>query len=213
MNRLALVLALGTLCAGCASVDWLRHPPDWLRTTPEPSARRQEPDGPERRLTRADELVRDGQPNAARDLYEQLVVEPSKDAVHAIALYKLARLYTDPASGLLDYRAAQVTFERLLAEYPPGAWEADARAWRATLQEVQAREAEAAQLKREATKLKADLEAQDAEAARLRSEATKLKADLQARDAETARLKDEAAKLKASLQRLKRIDMNFERKR
>ncbi len=219
MRRLGLVLAIVVLCAGCASVGWFR---DALG------------DRQERRLTRAGELARDRQPSAARDLYEGLVREPSLDTGRAIALYKLGRLYTNPASGFLDYRAAQIAFERLLAEYPKSDWEADARAWHATLVEIQAleaeaawlrdeatklqadlqaREAEAARLRGEATKLKADLRAREAEAARLRGEATKVKADLQAREAEAARLKDETARLETDLERLKRIDMNFERRR
>lgn len=145
MRRRVLALALGVLCAGCAAVDWFHAKPE---RRPEAA----------RLVARADELARDGQPSAARDLYERVVGEPARDAVHARALYGLARLYVDPSSGLRDYRAAQVAFERLLAEYGKGEWEADARAWRATLAELLAREAEAARLKDEATKLRADLE-------------------------------------------------------
>jgi tetratricopeptide (TPR) repeat protein len=196
MRRLALVLVIGGLCAGCAT--------GWLRGATE------DPQGPARRLTRAEELTREGQLSAARDLYEGLVREPARDAVHASALYKLARLYTDPSSGFLDYRAAQAGFERLLAEYPQNSSAADARAWRAMLLEIQARQAEAVRLGDEATRLKGDLKAWQAEALRLHAEAVKLKADLQAGEKEVARLKDETARLKAQRQRLKRIDLNFE---
>jgi hypothetical protein len=200
MRRFVPVLAIGALCAGCASVGGFRGT---LEGQQEPALR----------LTRADALARDGQPGAARDLYEQLVREPSRDAVRATALYNLARLYADPASGFLDYRAAEVAFEQLLAEYPKGNWETDARVWRVVLRDLQAREADVARLRGEATKLQADLQAREADAARLRNEATKLKADLQAREADAARLKDETARLKADLRRLKQIDLNFERRR
>ena len=98
--------------------------------------------------------------------------------MRARALHSLARLYVDPASGLRDYRAAQLAFGRLLMEYPKGEWESEARAWQATLADLVAREGE-----------------------------------LVAREAEATRLKTEAAKLGADLQRLKRIDMNLERRR
>jgi hypothetical protein len=172
MKGLVLVLTLGALCAGCTAVDWLRGKPE---------ARSE----PAQLVARADELVRQGQPSQARDLYAQVAAMPVRDAVHARALYNLARLYVDPSNGLRDYRAAKLAFERLLAAYPKGEWESDARAWQAALAELVAREA--------------DLAARQAE--------------LAMREAETLRLKNEAAKLGADLQRLKRIELNFERRR
>lgn len=165
MRRLVVVLTLGALCTGCGTVDWFRD----KRETRSEAAQL---------VGRADELVREGQPSSARDLYARIVAEAPGNAVHARALHSLARLYVDPASGLRDYRAAQLAFGRLLAEYPKSEWESEARAWQAALIELAAREAE-----------------------------------LVTREAEATRLKSEAAKLAADLQRLKRIDMNLERRR
>jgi hypothetical protein len=179
MRRLVVALTLGALCTGCGSVDWFR---DKRETRSEVA----------QLVGRADELVREGQPSAARDLYARIVAEVPRDAVHARALHSLARLYVDPASGFRDYRAAQLAFGRLLTEYPKGEWESEARAWQAILAELVAREAELVALE---AKLVA------------------LEAKLVTREAETARLKAEATKLGADLQRLKRIDMNLERRR
>ena len=154
-------------------------------TAERPSAKHEDRPAPASTLTRADDLLLHGQPVAARDLYVQLVAEPIRDAAHARALYHLARLYADPSGGLRDYRAAHLAFERLLKEYPKGEWDADARAWHAVLGELAAREVE--------------LEARDGE--------------LGMREAEVARLKNETAKLGADLKRLKRIDLNVERRR
>ena len=165
MRRLVVVLTLGALCSGCGSVDWFRD-------------RRETRSEAAQMAGRADELVRGGQQSAARDLYARIVTEAPGDAVRARALHSLARLFVDPASGLRDYRAAQLAFGRLLTEYPKGEWESEARAWQATLADLVAREGE-----------------------------------LVAREAEATRLKTEAAKLGADLQRLKRIDMNLERRR
>jgi hypothetical protein len=52
--------------------------------------------------------------------------------------------------------------------------------------------------------------ARDTEVVRLRNEAAKTAAD---REAELTRLRSEAAKMAADLQRLKRIDLNLERRR
>jgi hypothetical protein len=179
MRRLVVALTLGALCTGCGAVDWFR---DKRETRSEVA----------QLVGRADELVREGQPSAARDLYARIVAEAPRDAVHAKALHSLARLYVDPASGLRDYRAAQLAFGRLLTEYPKGEWESEARAWQATLAELVAREAEL-------VALEAKLVTREAE--------------LVTREAETARLKAEATKLGADLQRLKRIDMKLERRR
>jgi hypothetical protein len=165
MRRLVVALTLGALCTGCGAVDWFR---DKGETRSESA----------QLVGRADELVREGQQGAARDLYARIVAEAPRDAVHARALHGLARLYVDPASGFRDYRAAQLAIGRLLTEYPKSEWESEARAWQAALAELEAREAE-----------------------------------LVTREAEAARLKTEAAKLGADLQRLKRIDMNLERRR
>ena len=178
MRRLVIALALGAFCAGCAPANLFRE-----SLEPRPQA--------SQLMAHAAELVRDGRPSAAHDLYDRVVREPARDAVHARALYSLARLYVSPASGVRDFRAAQVAFGRLLAEYPKGEWESDARAWAAALAELLAREAEAV---------------------RLKSEATKLRADLLAGEAKATRLKEEAAKLRDNLERLKRIDLNLERR-
>jgi hypothetical protein len=165
MRRLAVILSLGALCAGCAAAEWFGAKPEARSAATQ-------------MVARADELLQQGQRGAARDLYAQVAAEPARDALHARALFDLARLYVDPSSGLRDYRAARLAFDRLVWEYPKGEWELDARAWRAALAELAAHEAE-----------------------------------LGAREAEVTRLKSEAAKLGADLQRLKRIDLNLERRR
>lgn len=186
MKRLAVALALGALCAGCAGLAGFRDRPEGQSEAA-------------RLVARADKLAQDGQPIAARDLYARVVGEAARDTVHARALYHLARLQVDPRSGLRDYRAAQLAFRRLLTEYPSGEWESDARAWHAVLTDLVAREAE--------------LMARQAELVARHAELVARQAELVAREAEAARLRNEAAKLGSDLQRLKRFDMNLERKR
>jgi len=76
-----------------------------------------------RLVTDADDLARRGQAQAALATYERVVREYPGDPAAAAALYGLGRLQTDPAGGLRNYRAAQRTFSRLLAEYPESRWE------------------------------------------------------------------------------------------
>lgn len=61
----------------------------------------------------------------------------------AETLYRLGLRQADPTSGIRDYRAARTTFTRLLSEYPRSPWEAEARAWQATLTDLLVREDEA----------------------------------------------------------------------
>ena len=116
------------------------------------------------------------------------------------------RLQVDPTSGFRNYRAAHATFSRLLTDFPKSRWEADARAWRATLSDLLAREEEAARLKPQVQSRE--------------EEATRLRLQLRWREEETARLKSqlqvseqETSSLKAQIQHLRRVDLNLERRR
>jgi outer membrane protein assembly factor BamD (BamD/ComL family) len=109
-------------------------------------------------IAHADDLARHGQTRAALAAYERVLREHPGDPAGASALYGLGRLQADPAGGLRNYRAAQRTFSRLLADYPESRWEAEARTWQAVLGDLLAREAEAARLKEEAVRLRTQVE-------------------------------------------------------
>ena len=109
-------------------------------------------------IAHADDLARSGQTRAALAAYERVLREHPGDPAGASALYGLGRLQADPAGGLRNYRAAQRTFSRLLADYPESRWEAEARTWQAVLGDLLAREAEAARLKEEAVRLRTQIE-------------------------------------------------------
>lgn len=126
----------------------------------------------------ADELALRGQARAALAAYERVLHEHPGDPAGASALYGLGRLQMAPAAGLRNYRAAHRAFSRLLADYPESRWEAEARAWRAVVSDLLAREEDAARLKEDA-----------------------------------ARLKEEAAQLKTQIERLRRTDLELERRR
>jgi tetratricopeptide (TPR) repeat protein len=109
-------------------------------------------------IAHADDLARRGQTRAALAAYERVLREHPGDPAGASALYGLGRLQADPADGLRNYRFAQRTFSRLLADYPESRWEAEARTWQAVLGDLLAREAEAARLKEEAVRLRTQIE-------------------------------------------------------
>ena len=143
-------------------------------------------------IDHADDLARRGQARAALAAYERVLREHPGDPAGASALYGLGRLQMAPADGLRNYRAAHRAFSRLLADYPESRWEAEARAWRAVVTDLLAREEDAARLKEDAARLKED-------AARLKEDA--------------ARIKEEAAQLKTQIERLRRTDLELERRR
>ena len=129
-------------------------------------------------IAHADDLAVGGQGRAALAAYERVLREHPGDPAGASALYGLGRLQVAPADGLRNYRAAHRAFSRLLADYPESRWEAEARAWRAVVSDLLAREEDAARLKEDA-----------------------------------ARIKEEAAQLKTQIERLRRTDLELERRR
>lgn len=116
---LGLVLCLA---AGCSSS------PSWLPVTRSAEAPVARPTGE----------VRANDPKSAPTPPERTGREKAAET-----LYRLGLLQADPTSGIRDYRAARATFTRLLSEYPRSPWEAEARAWQATLTDLLVREDEA----------------------------------------------------------------------
>jgi tetratricopeptide (TPR) repeat protein len=129
-------------------------------------------------IAHADDLALRGQARDALAAYERVLREHPGDPAGASALYGLGRLQMAPADGLRNYRAAHRAFSRLLADYPESRWEAEARAWRAVVSDLLAREEDAARLKEDA-----------------------------------GRIKEEAAQLKTQIERLRRTDLELERRR
>lgn len=95
---------------------------------------------PARLVAQADDLADQGQAQEASHVYERVLREHP----------------TDPAaaSSLRSYRAAHATFSRLLSEYPQSRWEREARAWRAVLTDLLAREDESARLRAQIERLR-----------------------------------------------------------
>ena len=133
--------------SGCSGANL----PLWGRAEPrDPAAAH-----PALRLTtEGDDLARRGQARAALAIYERVLREYPGDPAGAAALYGLGRLQTDPGGGLRSYRAAHRTFSRLLTEYPESRWEVEARAWRAVIGDLIAREEDAVRFKEDAWRLK-----------------------------------------------------------
>jgi len=102
----------------------------------------------------ADDLVERGEALEAFRVYERALREYPEDPVSASALYGLGRLQAAPASPLRNYRAAHAAFSRLLSEYPQSRWENEARAWRAVLGDLLAREEETARVKTQIERLR-----------------------------------------------------------
>jgi tetratricopeptide (TPR) repeat protein len=105
-------------------------------------------------LARADELARAGRETSAREVYRQILRDEPASPAAAEAYYALGLLYADPASGVHDWRRAQATFERLLAEHPASARAREARAWRAALGALLRRDGELTAIRRDLDRLK-----------------------------------------------------------
>lgn len=123
---LSLVLLLTAGCTTSALPAWfpLTWPSGDARTAPRPSGE-----------------AREGEVKTPRGAPDQTGHEHPREP--AEVLYRLGLLQADPTSGIRDYRAARATFTRLLSEYPRSRWDAEARAWQATLTDLLVREDEA----------------------------------------------------------------------
>jgi tetratricopeptide (TPR) repeat protein len=102
----------------------------------------------------ADDLVERGEVQEAFRVYERVLRDYPADPASASALYGLGRLQAAPGSQLRSYRAAHAAFSRLLSEYPQSRWESEARAWRAVLGDLLAREDETARVKTQLERLR-----------------------------------------------------------
>jgi hypothetical protein len=144
VTRVLLVSAL--VLAACGS-----RPRLWW-AAPEQSAS-------ERLVVEAEVAARARETRRARDLYQEVLRQEAGGNVEPRALYGLALLYVDPDSRLRDYTAARRLFGQLASRHPDSAWAREARAWRATLDDLLRQEAEAARLRGDMDRLKAiDLE-------------------------------------------------------
>lgn len=148
-RRWALPLLLA-LVSGCSTARPAPVPSPWIVEAREPAGTT----AAARLVAQADELVSQGQTQGAYTLYGQVLREHPSDPAAATALYALGRLQADPAGRLRNYRGAHAAFSRLLAEHPQSRWEAEARAWRALLRELLAREDESARLKAQIDRLR-----------------------------------------------------------
>lgn len=139
---LALAAVLATGCATTRPSPWIADAPETAST---PAARL---------VAQGDDLLERGQAQAARSVYERAVREHPRDPAAASALYGLGRLQAEPTSRFRNYRAAHAAFSHLITSFPGSRWEAEARAWRAVLADLIAREDESARLKTQIERLR-----------------------------------------------------------
>jgi TolA-binding protein len=125
---LGLVLIISAGCSTSGRPAWF--PFTW------PSAEERTPHPPNTEARESESKAARGTPNPTGR---------ERPGDPADALYRLGLLQADPTSGIRDYRAARATFTRLLSEYPRSRWDAEARAWQATLTDLLLREDEARQ--------------------------------------------------------------------
>ena len=138
--RALLAVGLLAACSACSTAAW----PAWMPLSQSSTGVGASPSGEARRVEAVPVGATSGTPE--RDARSE----------RAEALYRLGLLQADPTSGLRDYRAARDTFTRLLSEYPRSRWDAEARAWQATLTDLLVREDEARRYSQRVQRLEED---------------------------------------------------------
>jgi len=160
-----------------------------------PGLMRQE-DRPADLVARGDALARAGDFGTAEATYRRVLDASLRDRPADRpadrALLGLGRLYVSPDNANRDYRQAHQQFDRLAREYPESPVAGEARAWRDLLGAV-LREREETIRAREET-------------IRARQETDRLRRELQ-------RARQEAEAIRQDLERLKRLELELERRR
>jgi tetratricopeptide (TPR) repeat protein len=192
--RLPLFALLGLLVTGCG----LPLPP--------PIERYQAG----QRLARADELVRAGRYQDARDTYLRLLEEHPTFPAADHALFSLGRLHALPDNPNRDYREAHRAFDRLVTEFPQSPWTEEARPWRDLLAALIERGHALAASEREAERLRQELEQARR---RHREEVAHGRRDSERLRQEAERARREAQRLEQYLERLKAMEVELERQR
>lgn len=139
MRPSAIWLAVVLLLGACSSAPW-RPVTDWVQVW--------------RLVEQADGLAESGDHAGARALYERVVQQYPGSPWTPRALYRLARLEVTADSPVRNYRRAYGHFDRLVRDYPDGAYAGEARAWRETLGQLLAKEQEAARVRSDLERLK-----------------------------------------------------------
>jgi TolA-binding protein len=150
VSRAVRALPALLLLAGCAASRPAPAATPTAHVRPAPATRL---------VAYADELAERGEAREAVLTYERVVRDYPADPAAAGALYGLGRVQASAPSPARNYRGALAAFTRVLSEYPGSGWEADARAWKAALVDLLAREEEAARLRSQIERLRrTDLE-------------------------------------------------------
>lgn len=108
------------------------------------------------KVRHADALAAAGRPSEAREFYIEVLREDPGDTAAFRARWGMAWLRVDPKSPLLNYRAARINFDRLVARYGDngGSWLVEAEAWRAALQRLEGCEGQVAELAADVDRLR-----------------------------------------------------------
>ena len=148
--RIAVFATSALILTGCGLLPATRQAVSQptVVTQPTPAARA---------LRQAETLAEDGRSSSAQALYAKIQEQFPQDPLAPQALYRLGILQADPTNPWKDYRAARATFTRLLTEYPRSPWDADARAWQATLTDLLLREDESRRISQRLRKAEEDL--------------------------------------------------------
>ncbi len=157
MSRTLRALPVLLLLTGCtASQPASRAVPPAAATG---STVHPRPGAAARLVAYGDELAARGETREAVLTYESVARDYPTDPSAADALYGLGRAQAGATGPARNYRAALTAFTRLLSEYPDSRWTADARAFKAVLNELLAREEETARLRTQIERLRrTDLE-------------------------------------------------------
>lgn len=157
-------------------------------------------------LTQGQQLLARGDYDGSLKAFQNVIVIAKDQPPADSANYHIGVLYAHPQNPRMDRQKAIGSFDHVLTRYPESPLVEPAKAWVATLNEIDATKQEIERTKLEVEKSKQEIENSRLTADRSKQEAEKSRVELE-------RSRQEIEKIKQEIEKSKQVDIEIEKKR
>ncbi len=157
-------------------------------------------------LTQGQQLLARGNYDGSLKAFQNVIVIAKDQPPADSANYHIGVLYAHPQNPRMDRQKAIGSFGHVLTRYPESPLVEPAKAWVATLNEIDATKQEIERTKLEVEKSKQEIENSRLTADRSKQEAEKSRVELE-------RSRQEIEKIKQEIEKSKQVDIEIEKKR
>jgi hypothetical protein len=157
-------------------------------------------------VTQGQQLLARGDYDGSLNAFQNVVVIAKDQPPADSAIYHIGVLYAHPQNPHMDRQKAIGSFDHVVTRYPESPLVEPAKAWIATLNEIDATKQEIERTKLEVEKSKQLIENSRLSADRSKQEAEKSRVELE-------RSRQEIEKIKQEIEKSKQVDIQIEKKR